>query len=119
MNTQTQTKTLPASQVKYNFGAIVGQVQSGEYKAVIVENRGKPMVAIVAVGELEAMKEFREREKQKEALARLRKVRAEVQAKMKVKLSEKQVEDIANRFSRELVEDLEKEGKIRFERKSS
>lgn len=115
----TQTKTLPASQVKNSFGTVVSQVQNGTYNAVIVENHGKPVVAIVTVGELKAMEEFREQERRKEALARLRKVRVGVQARMRVKLSDQEVEDISNRFSRELVEDLEKEGKIRFERKSA
>ena len=115
----TQIKTLPASRVKNNFGAVVSQVQNGTYHAVIVENHGEPIVAIITVKELEVMKEFREQERRKEALTRLRNVRAEVQARMKVKLSEQEVENISNRFSRELVEDLEKEGKIRFERKGN
>jgi len=34
-------------------------------------------------------------------------------------LSDEEAENIADRFGRELVEDLEKEGKVRFERKSS
>lgn len=115
----SQSKTLPASQVQNNFGRIARQVRDGEYKEIIVENRGEPIVAIVDYEELQAMREFREQERRKDALARLRKVRKEVQAKMKVKLSEEEVEDVANRFSRELVDDLEKEGKIRFEKKSS
>ncbi len=119
IQTQAQTKTLPASQVKNSFGSIVSQVRSGEYKAVIVENRGEPMVAIVPVGELQAMRVFEEQEKQKKALAMLRQAREEVQARIKGKLTKQEADEIANRFSRELVEDLEKEGKVRFERKSS
>src|SRR5579859_7259054 len=117
--TQQQTKTLPASQVKNSFGAVVSQVRSGQYTAIIVENHGEPMVAIVAIGELQAMKEFREQEKRKKALAMLRQAREEVQARIKGKLTKKEADEIADRFSRELVEDLEKEGKVRFERKSS
>jgi prevent-host-death family protein len=114
-----QTKTLPASEVKNNFGAIASQVKNGEYNEVIVENRGEPIVAIIKVEELEALKDFREQERRKDALTRLRNLRDQVQAKVKGKLSEEEVENISNRFSRELIEDLEKEGKIRFERKSS
>lgn len=47
----------------------------------------------------------------------LREARAEVQACIKGKLTSQEVKELANRFSRELVEDLEKEGKIKFERK--
>ena len=115
----SQTKTMPASQVKNSFGAIVSQVRNGEFKEVIVENHGEPIVAIIDVKELQAMREFRDKEKQKEALAQLRNARAQVQARLKSTLSTQKVTTIANRFSREFVEDLEKEGKVRFERKSS
>ena len=114
-----QSKSVSASQVKNNFGAIVSQVHRGEYHEVIVENRGEPVVAIVPVEDLKAMKEFRERERQKEALARLRNVRVRVQKSVKDKLKDKDAVEIANRFSRELVEDLEKKGKIKFERRAS
>jgi len=110
------SKTIPASQVKNNFGSIVSQVSRGKYPEVIVENRGEPVAAIVSIDDLKVLKETRERARQKEALARLRQVRARVQARVKGKLTEQEADDIANRFSRELVEDLEKEGKIKFER---
>jgi prevent-host-death family protein len=116
---QQQTKVLPASEVKNNFGAIASQVKNGQYKEVIVENRGEPIVAIVGVGELEAMREFREKERQKDALARLKRLRARIQARLKGKLTDKDAQEIADRFSRELVEDLEREGKVKFEKNAS
>lgn len=112
-------KTISASQVKNNFGTIVSQVQKGEYLEVIIENRGEPVAAIVSIEDLETMREFRERERQKEALARLRNVRVRVQARVKGKLTDQKADDIANRVSYELVEDLEKEGKIKFEKRAS
>lgn len=114
-----QSKTLPASQVQNNFGAIVKQVRNGEYKEIIVENRGEPIVAIVDVEELQAMREFREQERRKKALELLREARDEVQARFSKKLTDKEAMKIANRFSHELVEDMEKEGRVKFERKSS
>lgn len=117
--TQQQTKTLPASQVKNTFGTVVNQVQNGTFEAVIVENHGEPVVAIVAIEELQAMKEFKEQEKRRKALAMLRQAREEVQARLPKKLSDKEAMQIADQFSHELVEDLAKEGKVKFERKSS
>jgi prevent-host-death family protein len=105
--------------LKNNFGAIVSQVKNGEFKEVIVENRGEPIAAIVGVDELEAMKEFREKERQKDALGRLRKLRARIQARIKGKLTEQEADEMADRFSRELIEDLEREGKIKFEKNAS
>ena len=112
-----QTKTLTASQVQNNFGAIVKQVRSGEVKEVVVENRGEPVAAIVDVEELQAMREFREQEKRKQVLNNLRELRAKIQARTKEKLNDEEAMAIADRFSHELIEDLEKEGKVRFERK--
>ena len=111
-----QIKTLPASQVKNSFGMIVSQVHNGKYKEVIVENHGEPIVAIVDVKDLNAMREFREQEKRKEALKRLRKLRGQIQARIKGKIREQEIDEIANRFSRELVEGLAKERKVQFER---
>jgi antitoxin (DNA-binding transcriptional repressor) of toxin-antitoxin stability system len=116
---QQQTKILPASEVKNNFGAIASQVKKGEYKAVIVENHGEPIVAIVAVTELEAMREYREKERQKDALKRLRTLRSRIQARIKGKITDKEADEIANRLSRELIEDLEKTGKIEFDKNAS
>lgn len=113
------TKTLPASEVKNNFGAIASQVKNGTFVDVVVENRGEPIVAIVSMEDREALRKFREKERRQEALDRLRKVRAQVQAEVTGKLSDKEVSSVANRFSRDLVEDLEREGKVRFERKAS
>lgn len=116
---QQQTKVLPASEVKNNFGAIASQVKRGEYKEIIVENRGEPIVAIVGVDELEAMREFRERERRKNALEALRKLRARIQARIKGQLTEQEADEIADRLSREMVYDLEKTGKIKFEKNAS
>jgi prevent-host-death family protein len=115
----TQSKTISASQVQNNFGAIVKQVRRGEVKEVIIENRGEPVAAIVDVEELQAMREFREQGKRKKALQQIREVRAEIQARAKEKLTDEEALAIADRFSRELIEDLAKEGKVKFDRKSS
>jgi prevent-host-death family protein len=112
-----QTKKLPASLVQNNFGAIIRQVRRGEVKEVIVENRGEPVAAIVDVEELQAMRAFREQEKRKKALQLLREARTEVQARLTKKLTDEEAMAIADRFSRELIEDLAKAGKVKFERK--
>jgi len=116
-NMQTQTKTLPASQVKNNFGAVVNQVYKGIYKEVIVENHGEPLVAIVDVEALGAIREFRNKKKEKEALDLLRQAREEVRGRSRDIKTEKQAVKLANRFGREFVKDLAKEGKLKFERK--
>src|SRR5436305_1618306 len=100
----SQSKSLSASQAQNNFGALAKQIRDGEYKEIIVENRGEPIVAIVSVEELRAMKVFREQARRKDALNNLRALRAKIQARTKNKLSDDEASNIANRFSRELVE---------------
>jgi prevent-host-death family protein len=114
-----QTKILSASEVKNNFGTIASQVKRGDVKAVIVENRGEPIVVIVGVGELEAMRELQEKERQKDALARLKRLRVRIQARIQRKITDKEAEELADRFSRELVEDLEREGKVKFDKNAT
>jgi prevent-host-death family protein len=116
---QQQIKTLPASEVKNNFGAIASLVKRGEYKEVIVENRGEPVVAIVGVEELRAMRELQEERRQEEALGRLKRLRSRIQARIKGKMTDEESNEVASRFSRELIEDLEREGKIKFEKSTS
>lgn len=116
---QQQVKTLPASEVKNNFGAIANRVKTGEYKEVIVENRGEPIVAIVDVDELDAMREYRAIKQQKDALERLRRLRSRIQPRIKGEITDKEADEIADRLSREPVEDLEREGKIKFDTNAS
>lgn len=111
-----QAKTLSASIVKNNFGEVVTRIQKGEYNEVIVENRGTPVAAIVNVEDLELVKVARENKRRQEALNLLRNAREKVQARLQRKMTEKKASIIANRFSREFVEDLKKEGKVKFER---
>ena len=99
-----QTKTLPASLVQNNFGALVKRVRKGEYKEIIVENRGEPIVAIINVEELEAMKTWREQEKRKAALALLRLAREAVQARLTKKLTDTDAIEIADRVSQKDVD---------------
>ncbi len=112
-----KSKTVSASQVQNNFGAIVNEVRRGKVKEVIVENRGEPVAAIVDMEELQAMRKFREQEKRKQALKLLREARKEVQARLTKKLTDEEAMEIADRFSRELIEDLATSGKVKFERK--
>jgi prevent-host-death family protein len=116
---QDRTKTVPASQVKNSFGAIVNEVQSGKVDAVIVENRGAPTVAIVSVSELPAMQERKEQERQRHALSLLREARSSVQARLKEKLTDAEALKLTEQFGREVVEEIAKAGTMKFERDGS
>jgi antitoxin (DNA-binding transcriptional repressor) of toxin-antitoxin stability system len=115
-----QTITLPASQVQNNFGAIVKQIQNESYSEVIVANRGKPIIALIGIDELRYVRECREQVRQKNALNQLKSLRARMQAQTKDEdiLSDEESTVVANRFSHELVNDLARQGNVRFERKT-
>ena len=97
----------------------MSKVQSGKYDAVIVENRGEPVAAIVPVSEVPAMQERKEAERRRQALAQLREARAEVQSRLTKKLTDAEAMEIANRVSREIIDDLATSGEVKFERDAS
>jgi hypothetical protein len=101
-----------------NFGAIASKVRKGTYPEVIVENRGEPIVAIVRIEELQAVRAFRDKKKSDAALALLRQARDDVQARLGKKLTDSEALQRADRVSRELVKDMAKRGKAKFERTS-
>jgi len=111
---QQQTKVLSASQVKNSFGALVKQVYTGKLTEVVIQNHGQEVAALIGRDELAAIRKLREEEKRRKALEDIREVRASVQANLKEPLTDEEVDTIAERFSRELIEDMVKEGKIRF-----
>ena len=68
----------------------------------------------MSFAEYEKVKTLKEQERRKQALERLRKLRSEVLARNK-DLTPEEGDALADRFSREIVEDMVSEGKIRYE----
>ncbi|MDO8671955.1 MAG: type II toxin-antitoxin system Phd/YefM family antitoxin [Dehalococcoidia bacterium] len=107
-------KTVSASEAKNRLGAIIGWVLQNQDE-VIVESRGEPKVVVMPFSEYEHMKEIREQARRQEAIAKLRKLRDQVRARNQ-DLSEDAADALAGRFSREIIEDMAREGKIEFEK---
>ncbi|MDQ6693585.1 MAG: type II toxin-antitoxin system Phd/YefM family antitoxin [Chloroflexota bacterium] len=106
-------RTVSASEVKNKLGSVVNWVLQNQ-DDVIVESRGEPTVVIMPYTEYEKVKSLKEPERRKQALERLRKLRAEVLA-VNQDLTPEEGDALADRFTREVIDDLVKEGKIRFE----
>ena len=83
---------------------------------VIVESQGQPKAAVISFERFQKLREL-ERDAQREANMRwLRKFEASRTTwRRNDDLTEEQIEDLADRFSREFVDDLIADGKIRFE----
>ncbi|OGK26137.1 hypothetical protein A2954_02040 [Candidatus Roizmanbacteria bacterium RIFCSPLOWO2_01_FULL_37_12] len=107
-------KTISASEAKNKFGSLISWVTRNGNE-VIVESRGKPKIAVMSYDDYEKIKKVKEEMRRKQALQRLREVRKRVQARNS-DLTPKQAEALAERFVRDVIDDMVKEGKINFDK---
>ena len=106
-------KAVSATEAKNRFGSLLGWVaEQGD--EVIVERQGRPQAVIMSIGEYEKIQELRERQRRDEALATMRRLRQQIQARNR-DLTPDEADEIAERFSRDVVEGLIEKGKVRFE----
>lgn len=82
---------------------------------IVVQDHGRPRVAINSMRAYEGLQEWREQERRKNILAEMRDIRARVRARNQ-DLTPEQADELADRFVREVVEEMVEEGKIRFKR---
>jgi prevent-host-death family protein len=107
-------KTVTASEAKNRLGAVLSWVQANQDE-VIIENRGEPAVVIMSYTEYERVKQLKEEQRRKDALQRLRALREEVRSRNQDIATDEQAMQVAEQFSRDLVDDLAKKGKVSFE----
>jgi prevent-host-death family protein len=105
-------RTVSATQAKNRFGSIVESVaKCGE--EVIVETRGTPTAVIISMSEYADLRALKEKQRRAKILENVRGLRDEVSAR-NADLTPEQAEELADRFVREVVEDMVREGKIRY-----
>lgn len=105
-------KTVSASEAKNRLGALIGWVVQHKDE-VIVESRGEPKVVVMPFAEYEQLKKVKEQIRRREALAKLEELQNRVRARNQ-DLSEEEADALADRFVRDVIDDMVKEGKIRF-----
>lgn len=106
-------KTVSASEAKTKFGSIVGwAVESND--DVIIESHGKPSVVIMSFEEYQKVVNLREEARRREALTELECLRESVRARNQ-DLDEAQATALADRLSRDIIEDMVREKKVTFE----
>ncbi len=105
-------KVVSTKEAKDKLSALIGWVREHEDE-VIVERRGEPAAVIISFAEYGRLEAARERQRRAEVLERMSRLRTEVRARNR-DLSQEQADELAERFSRELVEDLVREGKVGF-----
>lgn len=106
-------RTVSASEAKNRFGAVTDWALANQ-DAVIVESHGEPRVVILPYAEYEHVQALKEHQRRQDALARLRKLRDEVGARNQ-DLTDEQVEELADRVTRDTIDSLIAKGKVRFE----
>ena len=106
-------KTVSASEAKTKFGSIMDWTL--EYNdEVIVESYGKPRVVIIPFAPYQTVLGLREEAQRREALSELECLREKVRARNQ-DLDEAQAAALADRFSREVIEDMVREKKVTYQ----
>lgn len=107
-------KTVSATEAKNRLGSLIDWVLRNKDE-VVVESRGEPKVVVMSFGEYKRIRDEKEQLRRREALESLRRLRKRVQERNR-DLSPEEADAIADRFAREIVQDMAREGKIRFEK---
>ncbi|MGI8403903.1 MAG: type II toxin-antitoxin system Phd/YefM family antitoxin [Thermomicrobiales bacterium] len=110
---QRPTRTVSSNDAKQNWGSVIGSVSAGEDE-VIVESHGKPKVVVISFEEYKSVQELREKQRRAALLERFRALSERI-GNRNNDLTDQQIDELSNRFSHEFIEDLAREGKIRFE----
>lgn len=106
-------KTMSSNEAKQLWGSMM-DAASGPDDAVIVESHGKPKVAVISYDRFERLQELEEQARRARTLEQLRLIEEEGGDRNR-DLTDEQIEELADRFSREFVTDLVAEGKVVFE----
>jgi prevent-host-death family protein len=108
------SKTISANEAKNRLGTWLAHVNNTD-EEVIIERHGKPKAVIMSFEAFEEVKELREKQRRAKAVRDLRALQEEISSRNR-DLTEEQIEEIANRFSHDIIDDMVADGKISFER---
>ncbi len=108
------SRAVSANEAKNRLGSLLRSV-SAEGEEVIVESHGKPKAVLISFEAYEEVLALREQKRRADALAELRALRDEVRAR-NASMGADEVEALADRVSREIVDDLAASEAVTFER---
>jgi len=108
-------KTVSASEAKNRFGSLIAWVRA-EQEPVVMESRGVPVAAIISYDELEEFREMKWRQQAAKAIEDLRQLQREVSSRPANRnLTADEAWELGKRAINETLEEMEADGKIRFE----
>ncbi len=105
-------KAVSATEAKNRLGALMRWALD-RCDAVIVENHGEPRVVILPFDQYVKLQSLEEERRRQEALATMRRLQADVSA-CNQDLSEEEIEALADRATRDAIDSLMRQGKVRF-----
>jgi prevent-host-death family protein len=108
-----RTRTVSSNEAKQHWGAMMKAVNEGE--DVIVESHGKPKAVVISPEAFEELRQAREQQRRDQAMRLLNEIEASYDGRND-DLTDEQIEELANRASHEIFDELAAEGKLRFAR---
>lgn len=110
---ENTVKVVSASEAKTKLGSLIGLVARNK-QDVVIENHGEPSVVMVPYTEYVNAQNLKAVVRRRSALERLEQLRVKVRSRNQDLSTETQALELTDRFVRDVVEDLIKEGKLRF-----
>ncbi len=107
-------RTIRSDDPTLRWDALIDQIND-QGDEVIVEDREKRNVVVISMAAYEETQMLRERARQADVIERLRALEERI-GDRNADLSEGQITELANRFSREMIDDLAAQGKLVFAR---
>jgi prevent-host-death family protein len=111
---EEMARTISATEAKAKLSSLINWAIKNRDE-VVVESRGTPKAAILPYEAYEQYKELREQARRRQLLAQLEELAAQVQTRNQ-DLSGEAADELSDRFSREVIEEMVEEGKVRYQR---
>ena len=106
-------RTISATEAKAKLSALIEWAVTNQDE-VIVQSRGNPRAVIISYDAYEQFKSLQELARRKEALAELEALATKIQGRNQ-DLTEEGAEGLADQFTREVIDEMVREGKIKYQ----
>jgi len=103
---------ISTSEAKAKLSNFLQQVVNNR-EEVIIQKHGDPQAVLIPYSEYEQFNVWREQARRRQALAELQKLADEIHSRNQ-DLSPAKADELADRFTREVIEDMIAEGKIKY-----
>jgi len=108
------TRTISSNEAKQRWGALMNAVVD-DGDEVVIESHGTPKVVVISYDEFLEYRELREIQRRAEIMDRLRALETRLRSRNQ-DLTPEQVDELADRASREAFDEIAAEGKLVFKR---